>query len=422
MRKQINGKAIKTIKMKQYSVLFLAAALFLASCGGSKKEDNASLNDLKVRLEKSKKSKDSADAAIRLLEEQIGKLDSSAGNVKAKLVSFQPVGVSNFEHFISLQGKVDAENISYVAPVSSGMGMGGGVVRAVYVKKGDPVHKGKLLLKLDDAIVQQQIKAAVTAMNTIKTQLDYAKNIYQRQKNVWEQGIGTEVQVITAKNNVTGLENQLKSAEEMVKVQREQLKTTNVYSDASGIADEVNIRVGENFTGQNGQGQPQIKIVNTSSLKVVVSVPENYVTRVQRGAKVEVDVPDAGVIKYPTSISLISQLIDISQRGFVAEAKISGGGLVKPNQTAIMRIRDYAAANAIIIPVNVVQTDEKGKYVFVAVKSGNGKITVVKRMVLIGEVSEDKVEIKSGLAAGEQLITEGYQSLYEGQLVTDKVQ
>ncbi len=390
--------------MKQYLITGLAAIVILSSCGSSKKDDNASLNDKKAALEKVKAEISKSEEQKKALEAELSKLDST--NVKAKLISVSPVGTQNFQHFIDLRGHVDADNISFITP----RGMGG-QVKALYVKEGDKVRKGQLLLKLDDAIVRQQVAAARQQLEGIKTQLAFAKNIYQRQKNLWEQNIGTEVQVITAKNNVETLENQLESAKEQVKVAEEQLKTSNVYSDVSGIADVVKVRVGEMF-----QGMGQIKIVNTSSLKVVTNVPENYGGRVHYGAPVNILIEDLNK-NIKATVTRISQVVDPTQRGFIADVKIPYDAALKPNQTAVVKILDYAAANAIVIPVNVVQTDEKGKYVYVTQKLSNGKTIASKRNIIIGEVYGAGVEIKSGLKTGDLLITEGYQDLYEGQQV-----
>jgi membrane fusion protein, multidrug efflux system len=398
--------------------VILTLAIVVSSCGGSKKDANATINDLKAKIEKEKKEKATNDAELKKLEAELLNIDSNTANAaKVKLVSTMPVTTQTFEHFIDLLGRVNADNISYIAPRSAnGMGAGG-IVKAIYVKEGQFVRKGQLVLKLDDAILRQQIQAARKAMDGIKTQLAFAKNIYQRQKNLWDQGIGTEVQLISAKNNVEALENQLVAANEQVKVAVEQLSTANVYSDVSGIADQVNVRIGENFVGATQAG-PQIKIVNKSTLKVQVSVPENYATRIYTGTPVLINIPDANKNNIPSSIALISQSVDANLRGFMAEAKIPSDGTLKPNQTAIMRIKDYSVANAIVIPVNMVQTDEAGKYVFVIIKSSNGKGTAHKVPVVIGEVYGDNVEVKGGLKAGDELITEGYQSLYEGQVIS----
>ena len=405
----------KIIKISIAGVMLFIAA----SCGNSAKDGNAAINDKKEAIEKLKTKKDKTDADIRKLQEELKTIDTNAANAsRIKLVSVTIVGTQNFQHFIDLPGKVDAENISYISPR-----MGPAQVKAVYVVQGQSVKKGQLLLKLDDAIVRQQVVAGKQQMETIKTQLGFAKNIYQRQKNLWDQGIGTEVQLLTAKTNVESLENQLKGAGEQVKIAIEQLNTANVYSDVSGIADIVAIRVGETFTGmaQGANGAvPQIKIVNTSSLKVVTNVPENYISRMHRGTIVEVNIPDAGK-KINTSISLISQSVDPTLRGFVAEAKIPYDAILKPNQTAIMRILDYSSANAVVIPVNVVQSDENGKYVYVLDKLSNGNSVAKKKSVIIGEVYGNDVEIKSGLTVGEQLITEAYQNIYEGQLITTEM-
>ena len=398
-------------KITQISIAVLTMFL-IASCGGSKKDGAAQVNDKKAAIEKLKADRTKTDEEIKKLQVELEKLDSNSANAaKIKLVGIAIVTTKDFKHYIDLLGKVDADNISYISPR-----MGPAQVKAVYVTQGQFVKKGQLLLKLDDAIMRQSVTAAKQQLEGIKTQLGFAKNIYQRQKNLWDQGIGTEVQLITAKTNVTALENQLSAAGEQIKTLQEQLNTANVYSDVSGVADVVAIRVGETFSGMGATG-PQIKIVNTSSLKVVTNVPENYLTRMHKGSPVEITIPDANK-KVSSTISLISQSIDPLQRGFIAEARIPYDATLKPSQSAVVKILDYAAANAVVIPVNVVQSDETGKYVYVLTKSSNGKTTAHRVIVTIGEVYGENVEIKAGLKAGDQLVTEGFQNLYEGQIIT----
>ncbi len=397
-------------------IVIVASAMFIiASCGGSKKDDAALVNDKKAAIEKLKAQNAKNDVEMKKLQAELEKLDVNGANAaKVKLVGTATVTTQDFKHYIDLQGHVDAENISYISP----RGMPG-QVKAVYVQQGQYVKKGQLLLKLDDAIMQQQVTGARQQLEGIKTQLNFAKNIYQRQKNLWDNGIGTEVQLITAKTNVESLENQLKSAGEQVKLAIEQSKTSNVYSDVNGIADIVAIRVGETFQGMTAAG-PQIKIVNTSNLKVVTNIPENYLTRVHKGSTIEINIPDANK-KLTSTISLISQSIDPNKLGFVAEARIPVDPALKPNQSAIVQIMDYAANNAVVIPVNMVQSDETSKYVYVLTKLSNGKSVAKKQTVIIGEVYGNNVEIKAGLKAGDQLITEGYQNIYDGQLISTSI-
>ncbi len=396
--------------MKQVTIFgwIIAASFILASCGESKKENAAGINDKKAALEQLKSEKLKNEEKIAKLQEELLKLDTNSVNpAKIKLVATTPVVLQKFSHYIELQGRVDAENISYISPR-----MGPAQVKAVYVTQGQFVKKGQLLLKLDDAIMRQGVNAAKQQLEGIKTQLGFAKNIYQRQKNLWDQGIGTEVQLISAKTNVTGLENQLDAAGAQIKTLQEQLNTSNVYSDVSGIADVVSIRVGETFSGMTAAG-PQIKIVNTSSLKAVSNLPENYLGTVTRGTAVVVELPDAHKT-INTVVSFTGASIDLINRGFVVEAKLPSDASLKPNLIALMKIRDYNSENAIAIPLNTLQNDEKGKFVMVA-SLENGKLVARKRPVLIGMLNNDILEIKSGLKSGEALIIEGYAGLYEGQ-------
>ncbi|MCW3081319.1 efflux RND transporter periplasmic adaptor subunit [Segetibacter sp.] len=387
--------------------LLSAMVLFMVSCGGNNK--NAELDKKKEALEKLKKDQAENTAEIKKLEQELAILDTTNKKAdKAKLVILDTVKVESFTHYIDLQGKVDADNISYISPRGAG-----GQVRAVYVKEGEFVRKGQLLLKLDDAIIRQNVVAARQGLAGVRNQLELAKSVYQRTKNLWEQRIGTEMQLLQAKTNVDVLENQIKTQQENIRVAEAQLATTNVISNVSGVADEVNIHVGEMFTGAP---TASIKIVNTTNLKVVTDVPENYLSRVAKGTPVLISVPDINKT-YKSTISIISQSISTTSRGFIAEAKIPQDKSLKPNLTANVRIQDYTTPNAITIPVNTLQTDEQGKFVLVAVKEGN-TVVARKRQIQVGELYGDRLEVKGGLQTGDVIITEGFQSLYDGQLVT----
>lgn len=393
-----------------YRLLITVSALFLMACGGEKTDK---VTSLKKELTELRTLQDKTTDKIRKLEDELALLDTSATqSSKIKLVAFTPAKVQDFSHYVDLQGKVDADNISYISP----RGMAG-QVKAVYVKEGQYVKKGQLLLKLDDAIVQQQVTAARQQLNGIKTQLGFARNIYERQNNLWKQGIGTEVQLIQARTNVEALEDQLNAANEQVKVAVEQANTTNVVSDVTGIADVVNVRVGETFSGMTAQG-PQIKIVNNSSLKVVANIAENYISTLAKGTPVSIFFPDLNK-EVNSTLSLVGQSIDPTMRGFVAEARISSDPLLKPNQTAVMKIMDYNAKNAVVVPVNAVQSDESGKYVFISREGKNGTKEAQRVAVTIGPAYGNLIEIKSGLKGGEQVVSEGYQDIYEGQNIAD---
>lgn len=383
---------IKASTMKQISLI--TALFFLMACGASTADKSkGGINDKKASLESFKKQKEELDKKISALEAEIAKLDPSSVEEKAKLVSISEVKLQDFQHFIDLQGRITTENTYNVSPRGQG-----GQVKAIYVKLGDHVKKGQLLLKLDDAMVRQNIAQ-------METQLSFAKSIYDRQKNLWNEGIGTEVQYLTAKNNVENLEKQMA-------VVKEQLSLSNVYAEVSGVAETVNIRVGEFFTGAPNAG---ITIVNPSALKAVVDVPENYVAKIKKGMPVIVEVPDLSK-QYKTSINLVSETINNISRSFVAEAKVPADNVLKPNQVAVVKILDHQSKNAVVIPVEIVQTDENGKYIYV-VGEEKGKKVAKKKPVTIGEFYADLIEVKSGVAAGDKIITRGFQGLYENQVL-----
>jgi len=381
--------------MKKFSaILLLAAAIAIAGCGRGAKDKKGETGDLKVLLEEKKKQKIKIETEIRDLEQRIG---STSATRSQKLVSIDTVRLREFAHFIELQGNVEANDIVNVAPRGFPA-----QVRALYVRLGDVVRRGQLLAKLDDAVILQE-------MESLKLQRDYAQNMYNRQKNLWDQGIGTEVQLVTARNNVDALNKQIATL-------TERWKTSMVYAPVNGVVNELNVKVGEVFTGSTGMG-PQIQIVNNSSLKAVTQVPENYVTRVKRGMPVEVVVPETGRAPYQSSISVIGATIHSLNRSFAAEAKLPSDPVLKPNQSALIRIRDYMAKDAIAIPVNLVQSDENGKYVFAARREAD-RVVARKVPVNVGEVYNGLIEIRAGLKAGDLLITQGYQLVYHGQSIT----
>ena len=373
--------------------LIISMLFVLAACSGSQQE-NKDITAKKAELEKLTKERDALSDKITALEAEIVKLGGTAAPEKIKLVEVTALATQDFAHYIELQGKITTEQVYYVTP----RGMGG-QVKQVLVKQGDNVKKGQLLMKLEDGIIQQNIKQ-------VESQLAFAKNIFSRQENLWKEGIGTEVQFLSAKNNVESLEKQL----DLVK---EQLSTTQVYAEVSGIVDAVTIKVGETFMGSP---MATITIVNPSAMKAVVDVPENYISKVRKGMPVVINLPDLNET-INSSIYLLSETINITSRSFTAESKVPSKSTIKPNQIAIVKILDHEAKNALVVPVETVQTDEKGKYVYVLAQE-KGKSVARKRTVKIGEFYDALIEVKAGLSAGDQLITKGFQGLYEGQLIS----
>ncbi len=384
----------------RYSFLILTMIMAF-SCKQAVDTNNtpAGLKEKLAELTRLKNQQDSITALLKAVEADVVKLDPSRA-IKPKLVSTMTLSPEGFQFYIDLQGTVNSSSTSYVAP-RNGMG---GYVKHLYIKAGQPVKKGQLILKLDDQVLRQSIE-------TTKTQLALAKNIYERTKALWDQNIGTEIQVITSKSNVETLENQLKT-------QEEQLRTYTVYADQSGVADIVNIREGELFSGVGPAG-PQIQIVSNKDLSAMVDIPENYTGQVQTGARVKVEIP---AIKktFETTVTRVSQSINASSRGFIAECRLPSVPELKPNMAASVKILNHSNPKAMVIPANLIQSDEKGKFIYV-MKEQDGKKTASRKPVTLGHLYGDDIEILAGLTSGDNVIIQGYQNLYEGQVIENVI-
>lgn len=384
----------------RYSI-FILTMIMAFSCKQAVDTNNtpAGLKEKLAELTRLKNQQDSITALLKAVEADVVKLDPSRA-IKPKLVSTMTLSPEGFQFYIDLQGTVNSSSTSYVAP-RNGMG---GYVKHLYIKAGQPVKKGQLILKLDDQVLRQSIE-------TTKTQLALAKNIYERTKALWDQNIGTEIQVITSKSNVETLENQLKT-------QEEQLRTYTVYADQSGVADIVNIREGELFSGVGPTG-PQIQIVSNKDLSAIVDIPENYTGQVQTGARVKVEIP---AIKktFETTVTRVSQSINASSRGFIAECRLPSFPELKPNMAASVKILNHSNPKAMVIPANLIQSDEKGKFIYV-MKEQDGKKTASRKPVTLGHLYGDDIEILAGLTSGDNVIIQGYQNLYEGQVIENVI-
>jgi len=387
--------------MKKFStILFGSIVLFTIACGGGD-----TIEKQKAKLAALKKQSLDLNVQIATLEKTIEKA-GGAETVKATLVAVSPIALQDFTHYIELQGKVESESVSFVTPRA-----GGGQVKGLFVKRGDIVRKGQLLLQLDNSLIKQSAAAASLNIETLKSQAALAKTVYEKQKNLWEQNIGSEIQLMTAKTNAEALASQLKAAAEQLGMVKDQLAFTSIYSDVDGVAEEVNVKVGELFMGPG-----QIKIVNTTHLKLTTLIPENYAGKIKVGTETSLNFPDIQKI-INAKLSVVGNVIDPLNRSFYVEAKLPMDKNFRPNQLVQVKIKDYEKKNAISAPINLLQNDEKGKFIYVAVTE-NKKLVARKRAVTVGQYYGNNIEILSGLNAGDMIVTEGYQSLFDGQNIT----
>lgn len=395
-------KIFQIKNMKQIAnILLTTLVLLLTSCGGNKnttEEKKATLADLKKQ--------------VLTLNAQIGGIEkelNAAGQgevAKSIFVGVSAIVTQDFTHYIELTGKVESESISFITPRA-----GGGQVRELFIKRGDMVRKGQAILQLDNSLIKQSTSAAANTIETFKAQASLAKAVYEKQKSLWEQNIGSEIQLMTAKTNAEASASQLRAATEQLGLAKDQLAYTTVRSDVDGVAEEVNVKVGDLFGGGG-----QIKIVNTQKLKVTTQVPENYAGRIKVGTEASLNFTDIQKV-LAAKLSVVGSVIDPLNRSFYVETKLPIDKNFRPNQLVQVKIKDYAHTNAVVIPINILQIDDKGKFIYIAV-SEKGKLVARKKEITVGEFYGNDIEVLAGLSAGDQIITEGYQSLYDGLSIT----
>jgi len=354
-------------------IFILSAVVFLAACGGKK--------DPKTELADLKKQQADLNAKITALQATVG-----ADSVKSTDVNVDVIKAGTFTNYIQIQGKIDAQDNVMAFPQVPG------TITAINVKAGDHVSKGQVLVQLDAAVLKQNIAAA-------QTKADLSKVVYQRQKNLWDQKIGTEVQYLTSKATMEGDQKQVDAL-------RQQADQYRIISPISGTVDQMDLKLGQSVSAANS-----IRIVNADNLKVKADVPESYGTQVNTGDAVKVLVPDAAD-SVNAKLTFAAKVIDPTSRSFGVEVKLPQRKGIRPNMTAILKIVNYQNSKAISIPVKSIQKSEAGDYVYVAV-NGIAKRTNVKAGATYGGVTE----ILSGLKAGDQLVTDGASDIEDGSKI-----
>jgi membrane fusion protein, multidrug efflux system len=371
------------------SILLMSLMVFVTvSCG--KKEDN-SLEGKKAQLVELQKEATALTSKIQALQSELDKLEPNKEE-KIKTVSVTPIITQNFQHFVEATGRLEAENNVFVSPQT------GGALTKVFVKIGDFVSKGQKIATIDNSILRN-------SMQEVEIQLETAKTIFERQKNLWDQKIGTEVQYIQAKSAVESLERRINTL-------KSQDVLNVVVAPISGVVDEVRLKAGEIAA----PGVGILRIVNFNELKVVANVPDTYAGTIAKGDMVKIKFPDLQK-EISAKLSYVSQTINQVSRTFTVEAKVPmTDKSFKPNLTALVTINDQSTGGAIVIPQNYIQNTEQGSIVYIATTEGNKKIARAK-IVKTGLSYDGKIEIKSGLTVGDALITEGYQEIVDGQAI-----
>lgn len=365
----------------------LSLVLFACSNGGKTEsiEDLVKAKNVKALNER----KTQLQAEIAKIEDGLASLDVK--NEEA-LVAVATLKDTIFNHYLDIQGNVDTKENILVQPEFNG------TLTSLTVKAGDRVSKGQILGRVDDAGMSSQLASA-------ENQYNLAKTTYERQKNLWDKKIGSEIQYLQA-------QTQMVSAQKQVAQIRAQLAKTVIRAPFTGSIDEVFVEKGQ-VVAPSAQGL--MRIVNLSNMYVSTSIPETYIGKIKVGDNVDVFLTSLGKT-YKGKVRQVGSYINPNNRTFGIEVSVPNPeNLLRPNQVAKLKIIDYVAKDAVVVPTNIIQEDGKGdKYVYV-VEGSNGKSGKAKKVIVsVGKSSDNVTEILSGLSANDVIVTEGINTISEG--------
>jgi membrane fusion protein, multidrug efflux system len=375
--------------MKKYNIILVAFVLLIAACAPPKTD----LEKKRKELAEVNAEIDELKTKAKGLETEIAKLDTAAaGILKNKIVKVEEVQPSEFDNYIEVQGMVESDENVMVNTTQPG------IITAINVKEGDRVSKGQILATTDANVLNKSI-------DQLQTNLDLATIAYDKQKRLWDQKIGSEIQYLSAKTQKESLEKQLKTLQS-------QIDLTVIKSPINGVVDEVNVKIGEMAT----PGMTGIRVVNLSNIKVAARVSDNYIAKVKKGQQVVVRFPDINY-EITAPVSFVSSVIG-ANRSFNVEVKLNNkDGMIKPNLIAGLLISDQKLSNVLVVPANAVEHTATGDYIMV-VAGQKDKYTASRRKVTTGVEYNGRTIVTEGLKAGDKIVTFGFQDIVDGQPIS----
>ncbi|MDO9275682.1 MAG: efflux RND transporter periplasmic adaptor subunit [Lutibacter sp.] len=372
--------------MKKITFLIIAATLVIACGKEVKKSSLEELNAKKIILAT---KIDSLNTALKLVEEEISKLDSDKN---FQTVTVLPVKNDVFKHFLEIQGVAQANKNIEISPEL------GGTVTAIPVKEGQKVVSGQVLIQLDDSSIRNSI-------SELNTQLSLAKTTFERQERLWKQKIGSEMQYLQAKAQKESLENNLSSL-------RTQARKMRITAPFSGVVDEIFPKLGELTNPQ----MPAVRLLNLDNVYVEADVTETYLPIIKAGT--ETVVRFASINKeIKSKISQVGNYINPANRSFKIRINIDNKDQsIKPNLLADIKIADFETTG-IIIPATLVQQDQNGNdYVFTVITE-NKVQKVVKNIITVANEYNHEVYVSAGLKENDTLVNAGARFVKEGDKV-----
>ncbi|MFY0673740.1 MAG: efflux RND transporter periplasmic adaptor subunit [Bacteroidia bacterium] len=375
--------------MKNQIITYLSIfALFVVSC--QPPSGNGDLETLKTELKGLETQRKDLDDKIKDIEEKIAQLDTTIEETVQTLVTVTMPETKTFTYKVSVPGVADSRQNIVVGAESMGN------VTKIFAREGNMVRKGQTIASIDSEVMYTQIAE-------LKTRLELADELFEKQKRLWEKKIGSEVQYLQAKNNKESLEQSIKSLQA-------QASKSNITAPFTGYLDEVFLREGQTIN----MGQPAVRIVDLSVIKLSADVSEKYIGQFSVNDTIEISFPSVNK-KFKVKIDNIGQVVSSDNRTFSIEAIINNeDGAIKPNVLADVTIPVYNNPNALTLPTSLIQQGKSSDYVFVVVDGEKG-LEARKRNVKVGRSYKGKSEIVDGVTKDDQIVSLGSRQVADGE-------
>ena len=363
----------------------ILSVIILASCGSTGVESEDGKRQL---LQQYKQEQHELEQKINDLEKELA-INDKEEVVKVRVDSLRK---QKFEHFIEVTGQVEAEQDVNVSPESVG------VIKEILVKEGQKVSKGQILARLNTEMPESQLQE-------VEVQLNLANTNYERQKNLWDQNIGSEMQYLQAKNNKESLEKRIESL-------KTQIKMAEVKSPINGVVDIVYQEKGHIGSPQT----PLAKVINVGKIKIYADISESYITKIKKGDNVNIYFP-ALDREINAKIDQIGNTIDPNNRTFRVRINLNNEDkMIKPNLVSIVKVRDYVNDEAIAIRSLYIKEDFTGNYTYI-VENREGNNIAKKVYVTPGITNNNITEVTDGLSEGMLVISEGFNQVADGTVL-----
>jgi RND family efflux transporter MFP subunit len=380
--------------------LILSCTLLLVSCDSQKEVTIESVIQ-SGNLENIRKKKKEVEAQQKVFAEKLFALSNAISKLdtvkKLPLVTTQKSEQTIFNHYLELQGAVNTRQNVLLYPEVPG------ILERVLVKEGNKVKKGQLLAVIKDGGMSQQLQQ-------LESQAALSQTVFERQERLWAQKIGSEIEFLQAKTNYTSQKNAVEQL-------KNQLEKTNITAPFDGTIDVVYKE--EGTVVAPGQGSEVFRILNLENMYIEAEVPENYVSNITKGKKVQVHFPILGKT-ITSSIRQVGNFINPNNRSFKVEIDVPNPKKdIKPNLTVQLKINDYQNKNAVLLPQSIISENAQGEqYIYVVVdKQNNNEATAQKVLIKTGKTQGDIIEVLAPLTSQVEYIQEGARTVHDGQKV-----